>query len=153
VDSHLAAVAENVGGRLFLEPLDEHPVGARRLGELLDFFLECHELVARLAQRGGEPLVAAAGRLELRGRLRQPLLEGMDPTRRRFELSAGQPKLVLEQFQLTLKLLHLSVVLDDSALVVLSDRNHLPWLSKSLLRTFWNGDDLSRSASACPVVN
>jgi hypothetical protein len=69
----------------------------------------------------------------------------MDSARRGFKFAAGQTKLVLEQFQLTLKLLHLSVVLDDPALVVLVDRNHLPCLSKRLLRTLYNGDDLSVS--------
>src|SRR5918996_2809861 len=130
MDAHLAAVAEDVGGRFLLEPRDEHAVGAGRLREFPDFLFEGHELVAGLAERRGQPLVAVARRLELGGGLSQPLLEGMNTPGSRFELSAGQPKLVLEQFQLTLKLLHLSVVLDDSALVVLGYRNHLPWLSK-----------------------
>ena len=74
-DAHLAPGGVDVGGVILLR-LQEDAEAGRRLGEPVDFALQRHDLVARLAQRRGEPLVVGGGRA------------GVRPERRRADVRA-----------------------------------------------------------------
>ena len=57
-DAHLAAAGEDVDGAVVVLA-DDHAVGRRRLGELVDLLAERGDVLARLAQGVGELLVLA----------------------------------------------------------------------------------------------
>jgi len=86
------------------------------LGELFDLALERGELVARLREGRGEALVVVARALEGRTRLCQASFESVDVTGGRIEATSGQGELLGHQLELSLKLMHLSVVLSDPPL-------------------------------------
>ena len=104
-DAQLAAVGEDVGGRVLLVRLEEDAVAGRGLGELLDLFLQGNELLARFAQGGRRAARCFADALRFGAGLGEPLLESVDLTGGRVELAASERELVLEQLDLTLKLL------------------------------------------------
>ena len=96
---------------------EEDPVAARGLRELLDLFFERDELIAGLDKRRCQTFVAVRGMSRARRPFRQAVFSrSMDLTGGGIELATGQGQLVFEQLHLTLKLLHLSVVLGDPAL-------------------------------------
>ena len=95
-DAQLAAGGEDVDGAV-LEGLEEHAVAARRLGEAVDLLLELHHLVAGLAQRVGEPLVAVAERGQPGLGLGQPVLEQAHVARRLGDLRPQQLEFLLEE--------------------------------------------------------
>ena len=81
-DLHLAAAREDVD-RAVVVLADDHAVGRRRLGELVDLVAQGGDVLARLPQRVAELLVLGHRLGELALRLEQALLEGPDPLRAR----------------------------------------------------------------------
>ena len=73
-DPHLAAAGEHVD-RAVVVLADDHAVGRRRLGELVDLVAERGDVLARLAQRVAQLLVLGDRLGELALGLEQALLE------------------------------------------------------------------------------
>ena len=73
-DAQLAAGGEDVDGAV-LEQLEEHAIAARRLRQSIDLLLERDHLVAGLAQRLGEALVALGQTGDPQLRLGKPVLQ------------------------------------------------------------------------------
>ncbi len=95
-DAQLAAGGEDVHGAV-LEGLQEDAVAARRLGEPVDLLLEGDHLVAGLAQRLGQPVVAVAQRGDPTLRLGEPFLEHAHVPRRFGDLGTEQLDLLLQE--------------------------------------------------------
>ena len=95
-DAQLAAGGEDVDGAV-LERLEEHAVAARRLGEPVDLLLEGDHLLARLAQRLREAVVAVVQRGDAGLRLGETVLEHAHVARRLGDLAAQQFDFLLEE--------------------------------------------------------
>ena len=78
---HLAAARQDVD-RAVVVLADDHAVGGRRLGELVDLVAQGGDVLARLSQRVAELLVLGHRLGELALRLEEALLEGADALRR-----------------------------------------------------------------------
>ena len=104
--------------------LQEDAEAARRLGQPVDLFLERDDLVARLAQRAGEPLVLASDGREVRLGLAQPLLEQVRLPRRVGEPAAQCRDLLFKEGDLRGQDLDLVVVPPGVNAVV--TRGHAP---------------------------
>ena len=77
-DPHLAAAGEDVDGAVVVGG-EEGPVGARRLGELVDLFAQGGDVLLGLLQGVGQLLVLGDGLGQLSLGLEQALFEGLDP--------------------------------------------------------------------------
>ena len=75
---HLAATGEDVDGAVVVG-VQEGPVGARRLGELVHLFAQRGDVLLGLLQRVGQLLVLRDGLGQLALGLEEPLLERLDP--------------------------------------------------------------------------
>ena len=74
---HLAATREDVDGAVVVG-VEERPVGARGLGELVDLLAQGGDVLLGLLQRVGQLLVLRDGLGQLALGLEQPLLERLD---------------------------------------------------------------------------
>ena len=86
-DPQLAATGEHVDRAVVVRGEEDAETG-RRLGQPVDLFLELDDLLARLAQRRGEPVVVRAPSGEIGSRLDQAVLELAHMTRCVGELAA-----------------------------------------------------------------
>ena len=116
-DPHLAAGGEDVDGAVVVGA-EEGAVRRRRHRELLDLFAERGDVLARLAQGGGEPLVLGDGLGELALGLEDPLLERADPLGGVLEAAPEDDDLFLEGLQLALEVADLPLVLGEAPLVL-----------------------------------
>ena len=99
---HLAAAGEDVD-RAVVVLADDHAVGRRRLGELVDLVAQRGDVLARLAQGVAELLVLGDGLGQLALGLQQPLLERAHPLRGVGHLAPEVGDLVLERVDLGLQ--------------------------------------------------
>ncbi|CAM5292146.1 hypothetical protein SGRI78S_00358 [Streptomyces griseus subsp. griseus] len=95
VHPELAAPGEDVAGAV-LVGLKEDAEAGRRLREPVDLLLEGHDLVTRLTERVGEPLVLCGHARQVRLQLDDPLFENPRMTRRVGELTSQDGDLLLE---------------------------------------------------------
>lgn len=95
VHPELAAPGEDVAGAV-LVGLQEDTEAGRRLREPVDLLLEGHDLVTRLAERVGEPLVLCGHACQVRLHLDDPLFENPRMTRRVGELTSQDGDFLLE---------------------------------------------------------
>ncbi len=116
-DAHLAAGCEHVDGAVIVG-LEERPVRRGRHRELLDFFAQRSDVLARLAQGGRELLVLGDGLGQLALGLEQALLEGPDPLGSVLEAPAQDDDLFLQRLHLLLELADLAFVLSEASLVL-----------------------------------
>ena len=116
-DAHLAAGGEDVDGAVVVGA-EVGAVRGRRHRELLDLFAQRGDVLARLAEGGGELLVLGDGLGELALRLEQPLLERADPLRRVLEAAAQDDDLLLEGLDRLLQLVDLRLVFGQSPFVL-----------------------------------
>ena len=103
VDAELAAAGEDVDG-VVVVGAEERAEAGRRLGQPVDLFLQRHDLVAGLAQGGGESLVLRGQGREGGLGLGQPLLEEARRLRRVGQPAPQLDDLGLEEADLALEL-------------------------------------------------
>ena len=116
-DPHLATGREHVDGAVVVH-LEERAVRRWRHRELLDFFAQRADVLARLAQRRRELLVLRDGLGELALGLEQTLLERSHPLGRVLEAAAQDDDLFLQRLHLLLKVTDLAFVLSEASLVL-----------------------------------
>jgi hypothetical protein len=125
-DAKLATAGRDVDGTVLVG----RQIGAearRRRRKLLDLFLERDDLLARFTERGGETVVLGQRLRELRTRLGELVLEDLDLTRRVAEATAQQRRLLLEELQLCLKFVHLTLEVAPFRLVSGTRHPTPPW--------------------------
>src|SRR6266550_504724 len=116
-DAHLATRGEHVDGAVVVH-LEERAVRRRRHGELFDLFAQRADVLARLAQRGGELLVLGDGLGQLALRLEEALFERSHPLRGVLKAAAQDDDLFLQRFRLLLELADLAFVFSEASLVL-----------------------------------
>ena len=134
-DAHLPAAGEHVGGAV-LARLQEDAEPGGRLGQPVNFLLERHDLVARFAERIGQPLVLARDRSHAGFGLTQALLEQADMPRR-----VGQPPpqhchLLLEEGDLRGEALNLVIVPRCARSFIPSGHAPTPFREQTSLRPY-----------------
>ena len=97
--AHLAAGAEHVDG-VVVVGAEVGAVGGGRLGELVDFFAQRRDVLARFTQRVGELLVVADGLGQLALGLEQLLFEGTNALGRILEPTAERDDFLFERHDL-----------------------------------------------------
>ncbi len=116
-DPHLAAGGEDVDGAVVVGA-EEGAVGRRRHRELLHLFPEGGDVLARLAEGGGQAFVLRHRLLELALGLEDPLLQGAHPLGGVLEAAPEDDDLFLEALQLPLEVADLAFVLGETTLVL-----------------------------------
>ena len=134
-DPHLAAAGEHVGGAV-LGGRQEHAETRRRLGQPVDFLLERHDLVARFAERVGQPLVLAGHGGQAGLRLTQPLLEQADVPGRVGQPAPQHRHLLLEEGDLRGEALNLVVVPRGARSFVTTGHAPTPFREQTSLRPY-----------------
>src|ERR1700689_230234 len=156
VDPHLAPAGEYVG-RVVLARAQEDAEPGRRLGQPVHFLPQRGELVARLAQRCGQPLVLGRDAGETSFRLPQPLFHEPDLARGIRQPAPKHGDLLVEEGDLSGKALHL--ILMPRSASALFPVGHGPHLLLSLLPTTLpttsipqSGDVLSALDRRCQIA-
>ncbi len=112
------------------------PYADGRLGELVDLFTQCGDVLARFSKRVGQLLVLGHGLGQLSLGLEQSLLERADALGRFLQATPQGDDLFLEPLGLLAELGHLGVVGGQSPFVLgFVDGIHLLGLGGSLVRT------------------
>jgi hypothetical protein len=114
VHPHLAAAGEHVAGVVLVRVQEDTEPG-RRLGQPVHFFLQRHDLIARLAQRRRQPLVLGGNPGEVPLGLAQPVLEHPDLAWRIGQAAPQYSDLLIKEGDLSIKALHLILVPSASA--------------------------------------
>ena len=134
-DAHLPAAGEHVGGAV-LARLQEHAESRRRLGQPVDFLLERHDLVARLAERVGQPLILARDRSQAGFGLTQALLEKPGMPRRVSQPPPQHCHLLLEEGDLRGEPLNLVIVPRCARSFIPSGHAPTPFREQTSLRPY-----------------
>src|ERR687891_743790 len=92
---------------------DEDSEGSRRLGELVDLFPECFDLLPFGLQGRDELVVLAGGLGDLALCLEEPLLEDLHLTRGAVQTATEEGDLVLQELHVRLEFVDLLLVLLD----------------------------------------
>jgi hypothetical protein len=116
-DAHLAAGGEHVDGAVVVGR-EERPVGGRWHRELLDLLAERPDVLAGLAQGGGELLVLGDGLRQLAFGLEQSLLERPNPLRSVLQSTAQDDDFLLQSLHLLLEVTDLAFVFSEASLVL-----------------------------------
>jgi hypothetical protein len=109
VHAHLAPAGEHVR-RVVVARAQEDSEPGRRLGQPVHFFLQRHDLVARLPQRRGQPLILRGDPVEAAFGLVQPVFEQPDLPWRVRQPTTEHGDLLVKKRDLCGKALHLVVV-------------------------------------------
>ena len=119
VDAHLAAAGEHVRGAV-LAAVEEDAEAGRRLGQPVHFLFQRHDLVARLAQRVGHPLVLPVDGRQPRLGLAEPLLEQPGLPRRVGQPTAQNRDFLLQEGDLRREALDLVIMPSRERAVITS---------------------------------
>jgi len=124
-DSHLAAGGKDIDGAIVVGA-EQRAVARGRHRELLHFFSQRRDVLAGLAECGGEAFVLGDGLGELALGLEDPLFEGPHPLGRVLQPAAQGDDLLVQRLQLVLKFANLLLVLGEAPYVFAGHDEFLP---------------------------
>ena len=137
---HLATAREDVDGPVVVG-VEERPVGARGLGELVDLLTQRGDVLLGLLQGVGQLLVLGDGLGQLALGLEQPLLEGLDASGPLRQASAQDRDLLVGLAAPVAQTVELLAQRQLSFLFRLGRRNHLLGLSPDASLRPYTGPD------------